>query len=101
VFHVKHDRTNPEDRRIRLVAYGTVQGVGFRWFVRRAALDLNLAGYVLNRPDGSVEIEAAGPDPALEQLRRTVEHGPRLARVERVESLEPGSDELPAPFAVR
>ena len=81
--------------------YGAVQGVGFRWFVRSAARSLHLAGYVLNRPDGSVEVEAAGPVAALEELCRTVEHGPPHADVERVDTLEPGTGELPSPFEIR
>lgn len=100
MFHVKQTRTKPEAR-LRLRAYGTVQGVGFRWFVRRAARALHLAGYVLNRADGSVELEAAGPDTALEALSRTVQHGPPHAHVDRVDTLEPGTDALPSPFEIR
>ena len=100
MFHVKHDRTKPEAR-LHLRAYGTVQGVGFRWFVRSAARTLRLAGYVTNRSDGSVELEAAGPDTALEELSRTVQHGPPHAHVERVDTLEPGTGALPSPFEIR
>ena len=35
---------------------GRVQGVGFRWFVEREALILQIAGWVRNDPDGSVEV---------------------------------------------
>ena len=100
MFHVKQTRRETEAR-IRLRAYGAVQGVGFRWFVRSAARSLHLAGYVLNRRDGSVELEAAGPEAALAELRRTVKHGPPHAHVERVDTLEPGSGALPSPFEIR
>ncbi|WP_129409562.1 acylphosphatase [Marinitoga lauensis] len=40
--------------------YGRVQGVGFRWFVNKIAESLGLNGYVMNMPDGSVEIWAEG-----------------------------------------
>ena len=54
--------TNQIDRR-RLTIQGTVQGVGFRPFVYRLASELQLAGWVINSPQGVViEIEAA---PAL------------------------------------
>ena len=45
---------------------GRVQGVGFRWWTRRRASDLGLRGTVRNRPDGSVEIHAAGEPDMLE-----------------------------------
>ena len=40
--------------RLRAVARGEVQGVGFRFAVRRLARDLDLTGFAVNQPDGSV-----------------------------------------------
>ena len=37
---------------------GTVQGVGFRYYARAAALHLGLTGWVANNWDGSVTLEA-------------------------------------------
>ncbi len=39
---------------------GRVQGVGFRYYAQKKALELGVNGYVRNRPDGSVYIEAEG-----------------------------------------
>jgi acylphosphatase len=72
--------------RVHARVYGLVQGVGFREFVRRHAQALGLNGWVRNLPDGSVELEAEGPRPALDELLRQVQRGPRLAWVERVET---------------
>ncbi len=47
---------------------GWVQGVGFRWFVRRVAADLGLAGRATNRADGTVVIVAEGPRDRCERL---------------------------------
>src|SRR3990167_6913770 len=63
---------------------GRVQGVGFRFFVERAARQLGLAGYVKNLGDGRVEVYALGPPAELDDLKRRLEQGPRAARVERV-----------------
>lgn len=73
-----------ERRRIRVT--GTVQGVGFRPFVYREALVLDLAGWVANDCAG-VLIEVEGPSAAIEALGRAlVERPPARARVDRIHS---------------
>jgi acylphosphatase len=47
---------------------GRVQGVGFRYYVVEKALAQGLRGYARNEHDGSVEVLAQGPRPALERL---------------------------------
>jgi acylphosphatase len=70
--------------RVALRFRGRVQGVGFRVFVYREAIALDLTGHVRNRPDGSVEAEAEGPRERLERWVAAVAAGPRAARVEDV-----------------
>jgi hypothetical protein len=53
----------PGTMRLRAVANGDVQGVGFRFAVRRVARDLGLTGFAENRTDGSLLVEAEGPPP--------------------------------------
>ena len=58
-----------------------VQGVGFRPFVYRLAIELGLEGTVRNT-DGHVVVETAGTQEALGQfVRRIAEDAPPLARV--------------------
>jgi acylphosphatase len=64
---------------------GRVQGVGFRYFTERVAEKIGVAGYVMNRSDGAVEVMAEGERGALEQLLEHLKQGPSGARVERVE----------------
>ena len=54
----------------RLVAWvhGLVQGVGFRWATRSAALERGLAGYAKNYPDGRVLVVAEGERSACRGL---------------------------------
>ena len=61
-----------------------MQGVGFRFFVIRAASALHLRGWVRNRPDGTVELIAEGAKPDLETLLRAAREGPRGAHVTEV-----------------
>ena len=75
-----------ERRSLSMRVWGVVQGVGYRDFVWRHALRLRLRGYVRNEADGrSVEIYAEGPPTALAELQGLASHGPRAARVTRVD----------------
>jgi acylphosphatase len=68
----------------RFLVSGMVQGVGYRFFVQRVAERLRVAGYVMNRRDGRVEVYAIGPGESLEALRAELEQGPRGASVSAV-----------------
>ena len=87
---------------LHLMLRGLVQGVGFRWFVREEARRLGLSGWVMNRPDGAVELAATGPAAALAELRRAVADGPPAARVDELVELSPAEvGDMPFPFSVR
>ena len=98
-------------RRLRLRIRGKVQRVGFRWFVRGTARRCELAGWVKNNPDGTVELCVEGEEDCVARLRSAVAMGPEGARVDAVETLEErvhvgeggagagaGEDTLPYPF---
>ena len=75
--------------RARLIVSGEVQGVGYRWFVRRTAQLLGISGTVRNTPDCMVEIlcevrDKKHLDEFVERIRRRDELGPRVDGV-RVE----------------
>jgi acylphosphatase len=72
-------------RRLEAVARGRVQGVGFRYFILREALELDVDGWVANEPDGSVRCVAEGPRDRLEAFLTIVQEGPPAGRVENVE----------------
>jgi acylphosphatase len=76
--------TAPAVVRVRAVVSGRVQGVWYRESCRREAERLGVAGWVRNRPDGRVEIEAEGPRPAVDALLTWAGHGPPRAVVDRV-----------------
>lgn len=71
--------------RVHMLVTGMVQGVGFRYFTVMAARRYGLTGWVRNRMDGSVELEAQGEGIGLERFERAVEAGPRWSRVEHVD----------------
>lgn len=72
--------------RLHAVVRGRVQGVSYRFYTRDMAASLGLTGWVANRSDGSVEVVAEGPRPALDQLLDWLRRGPPLARVDEVQA---------------
>jgi acylphosphatase len=75
---------------VRVVALvsGSVQGVGYRWFVRSQAEAAGLAGSAANLPDGRVEAVLEGPRDDVRRVLAAME-GPRApGAVQRVEFRE-------------
>ena len=73
---------------VRLLISGRVQGVGYRDWVRRQALDLGLTGWVRNLRDGCVELVACGEEAPLRELEQWLWQGPPRARVTQVKVQE-------------
>ena len=75
-------------RRIRAIVSGRVQGVSFRASTATEARRLGIVGWVKNRPDGTVELEAEGPDDMVTALLAWCHEGPPAARVGHVTVVE-------------
>jgi acylphosphatase len=71
---------------------GSVQGVGFRFFVQHKAAALGLAGWARNLDDGRVEVYASGSPERLSDLAAALHAGPRMAAVRGVEEQEAEPD---------
>lgn len=69
---------------LEAIVHGRVQGVFFRDFVLRRAIELGLSGYVRNIPGGAVEVRAEGERQRLGKLIGYLRVGPNAARVEKV-----------------
>jgi acylphosphatase len=75
------------DEDVRLTAWvrGRVQGVGFRWWTRAAALEIGgLSGYVSNLADGRVQVVAEGARERCERLLDWLRSGETPGRVDGV-----------------
>jgi acylphosphatase len=72
----------------RVLVEGYVQGVGYREFTRRAALRLNVSGWVRNRSDGAVEALVRGSPRGVEALIAEMRRGPRFATVDSLSVIE-------------
>lgn len=73
---------------------GRVQGVGYRAWVADEAMRRGLEGWVRNRRDGSVEAVFAGPEDTVSAMLEACRRGPSAARVDAVDSIPAGGDEL-------
>ena len=78
----------------RYIIRGRVQGVGFRYFVERAAEALGVRGYVRNLDDGRVEVYAIGLPEQLSNLAGMLWKGPRMAQVRGVDEDEAPVEKL-------
>ncbi len=74
----------------RIIFTGRVQGVGFRFTVRRAASRRLLNGFVRNVPDGTVEMLAQGRpediDDCIQDLKEYFAGYLKETRIEEVPS---------------
>ena len=85
---VEHPGAADATRGVHWIVSGRVQGVGFRHHVVEAARRHGLSGAVRNLPDGTVEVQAAGPDAGLAAMLEEVRRGPRFSRVSGIEESE-------------
>ncbi|MBZ0302886.1 MAG: acylphosphatase [Anaerolineae bacterium] len=69
---------------LHAVVQGRVQGVSFRHYTVMQAQDLGLAGWVRNRPDGSVETTAEGEKEQLDIFLDWLHIGSPAAQVTQV-----------------
>jgi acylphosphatase len=77
-------------RRLRI--RGLVQGVGYRYALRREAQRQGVAGWVRNRSDGSVEALLQGAAKRVAEVVAWARRGPPGSRVDEVE-IDPAEDE--------
>ena len=77
-----------QTRRVKVLVYGIVQGVGFRYFTQQEAHLLGLSGHATNLADGSVEVIAQGESKAVDKLIEWLKSGPRTASVDSIEVIE-------------
>jgi acylphosphatase len=71
-------------RRAHVIISGRVQGVGFRYAAMERARTRGVAGWVRNKPDGTVEAVFEGAPEGVDALVAWCWRGPSGARVDDV-----------------
>ncbi len=75
-----------EPVRVVAVVSGHVQGVGYRFFVRRRAMAAGLSGVARNLPDGRVEVVLEGPADGVDGVIAALEGPDAPGVVDAVET---------------
>ena len=68
-------------KRAEIIVNGLVQGIGFRYFVYRNAIEIGLNGYVQNLGSGEVLTVVEGQIALIEDLFEKIKIGPSHAYV--------------------
>ena len=69
---------------VNIIIKGKVQGVSFRYFTLKQAQELNLVGWVRNKPNGTVESVAQGDKINLKLFIKKLKQGSSFSRVDDV-----------------
>ena len=75
----------------KVIIYGRVQGVGFRYWLRGKFKQLGIEGDVWNNDDGTVGVEFSSKTVGsvlTEKVVKLLKQGPPLARVDKVTILK-------------
>jgi acylphosphatase len=89
-------------RALQIRVSGRVQGVSFRYYTREQALQEDLSGWVRNLANGDVDVWLQSDDEqALARMLQWLQHGPSLARVDRIEHSACAPDATLQGFEIR
>ena len=86
---------------IKAVVRGRVQGVGYRAWTEQQAKLRGLTGYVMNLPDGTVEVLIEGEASDVIEMAQTLWIGPPLAQVDQVDMCTGGASHAYTDFSCR
>ena len=83
-----------------LVISGKVQGVGFRYWLQRLAVERNICGWVKNKTSGNVEALIVGEEKEIQELIKLCEMGPSSAKIDYVQINDCNKDCIKKSFDV-
>jgi acylphosphatase len=83
-----------------LVISGKVQGVGFRYWLQRLAIEKNICGWVKNKTSGNVEALIVGEEKEIQELIKLCEMGPGSAKIDYVQINDYNKDYIKKDFDI-
>ena len=63
-------------KHVHMIIHGRVQGVGFRFSAKQKAKEFQVVGWVKNKQNGTVEVEAEGKVEQVDAFIEALKHGP-------------------------
>jgi acylphosphatase len=75
-------------KHLNITVHGNVHGVGFRTATRNQARYMGIKGFVKNRIDGTVYIEAEGENESMALFVQWCRQGPPFSKVEELEVIQ-------------
>ena len=73
---------------VKIIIFGTVQGVFFRTFIKENADKLSIAGFIRNLEDGNLEIWAEGDSKQVNEMIEICRQGPKHAQIKRLDIID-------------
>ena len=83
-----------------LVISGKVQGVGFRYWLQRLAIEKNIYGWVKNKTSGNVEALIVGEKKEIQELIKLCKMGPSSAKIDYVQINDYNKDYIKKDFDI-
>ncbi len=83
-----------------LVISGKVQGVGFRYWLQKLAIEKNICGWVKNKTSGNVEALIVGEKKEIQELIKLCEMGPGSAKIDYVRISDYNKDYIKKDFNI-
>jgi acylphosphatase len=83
-----------------LVISGKVQGIGFRYWLQRLAIEKNICGWVKNKTSGNVEALIVGEKKEIQELIKLCKMGPGSAKIDYVQINDYNKDYIKKDFDI-
>ena len=83
-----------------IIIKGKVQGVGFRYWLYKAAIERNIGGWVKNKMSGEVEALLIGNETEVNNIIKFCKKGPPSSEVAKISVKNYKKEYLKKPFEI-
>jgi acylphosphatase len=87
-------------RSVKLIVSGLVQGVGYRYFCSKKAIEYGIKGYARNLYNGNVEVLAQGDERLIKDFVKELNIGPHYASIKSINAEEIESEKEYEEFSI-
>ena len=84
----------------KITISGLVQGVGYRYFCYKKALEYDIKGYAKNLYNGNVEVLAQGDESLIRGFIKDLNIGPHYASVKSLKAEETDDEKVYLEFSI-